>query len=100
MVGAGEITGAAARTVLDRLAEGGGDPRAIAASEGLGAMGGGDELAAIVADALAANPDAAEKVRAGNLKALGPIVGHVMRETRGRADGAEVQRLVREQLGS
>ncbi|MFN8173474.1 MAG: Asp-tRNA(Asn)/Glu-tRNA(Gln) amidotransferase subunit GatB [Solirubrobacteraceae bacterium] len=100
MVGAGEITGAAARTVLDRLAEAGGDPRAIAASEGLGAMGDGDELATIVADALAANPGAAEKVRAGNLKALGPIVGHVMRETRGRADGAEVQRLVREQLGS
>ena len=100
MVGGGEVTGAAARTVLDRLARDGGDPRAIVASEGLGAMEGGDELAAIVADALAANPDAAEKVRGGNLKALGPIVGHVMRETKGRADGGEVQRLVREQLGS
>jgi len=100
MVGSGEVTGSGARTVLDRLVADGGDPRAVVAAEGLGAMEGTDELAEVVARALAANPDAAEKVRAGNLKALGPIVGHVMRETKGRADGGEVQRLVREQLGS
>ena len=56
-------------------------------------MDGGDELAAIVAAALAANADAAERVREGNAKAIGPIVGHVMRETKGRADGGEVTRL-------
>ena len=66
--------------------------------EGLAAMDGGDELAAIVAAALAANPDAAQRVRDGNAKAIGPIVGHVMRETKGRADGTEVSRLVNEQL--
>jgi len=68
-------------------------------SEGLAAIGGGDELAEIVAAALAANADAAERVRAGNAKAIGPIVGHVMRETKGRADGTEVSRLIAEQLG-
>ena len=47
---------------------------------------------------MAANADAAERVRAGNTKAIGPIVGHVMRETKGRADGAEVTRLIRERL--
>jgi aspartyl-tRNA(Asn)/glutamyl-tRNA(Gln) amidotransferase subunit B len=52
-----------------------------------------------VAAALQANPGAAERVRAGNERAIGPIVGAVMRETKGRADGTEVQRLVREQLG-
>ena len=77
----------------------GGDPAAIVEAEGLAAIGGADELAAIVAAALAANPDAAEQVRAGNAKAIGPIVGHVMRETKGRADGGEVTRLVHEQLG-
>jgi len=100
MVGRGEVTGAAARTVLDRLAADGGDPREVVEAEGLGAMEGAGELAEVVARALAANPDAAEKVRGGNLKALGPIVGQVMRETKGRADGGEVQRLVREQIGS
>ncbi len=38
-------------------------------------------------------------MRAGNAKAIGPIVGHVMRETKGRADGGAVTRLVHEQLG-
>jgi aspartyl-tRNA(Asn)/glutamyl-tRNA(Gln) amidotransferase subunit B len=73
---------------------------AIVAAEGLAALDGeGDELAAIVAAALEANADAAERVRAGNAKAIGPIVGYVMRETKGRADGGEVTRLVNEQLG-
>ena len=55
---------------------------------------------AIVAAALQANADAAERVREGNAKAIGPIVGYVMRETKGRADGTEVARLVHEQLGA
>ena len=99
MVEAREITRDAGQTVLAKLAEGGGDPKAIVEAEGLGAMGGGDELAPIVAAALEANPDVAEKLRGGDMKPVGVIVGHVMRETRGRADGGEVTRLVREQLG-
>jgi aspartyl-tRNA(Asn)/glutamyl-tRNA(Gln) amidotransferase subunit B len=95
-----KVSVGAARQVLDRLvAEGGGDPAAIVEAEGLAAIGGDDELAEIVAAALAANADAAERVRAGNAKAIGPIVGAVMRETNGRADGGEVTRLVYEQLG-
>jgi aspartyl-tRNA(Asn)/glutamyl-tRNA(Gln) amidotransferase subunit B len=42
--------------------------------------------------------DAVEKIRAGNEKAIGAVMGVVMRETKGRADGAEVQRLIRERL--
>jgi aspartyl-tRNA(Asn)/glutamyl-tRNA(Gln) amidotransferase subunit B len=93
------ITQAAARQVLDRLVAEGGDPQAIVDAEGLGAIGGGDELAPLVAEAIAANADAAEKIKAGNMKAIGPIIGHVMKATKGRADGGEVTRLVREQLG-
>jgi aspartyl-tRNA(Asn)/glutamyl-tRNA(Gln) amidotransferase subunit B len=89
-----------AKVVLDRLVADGGDPAAIVESEGLGSMGGGDdELTPIVEAALAANADAAEKIKAGNMKAIGAIIGHVMRETKGRADGSEVTRIVREQLG-
>jgi aspartyl-tRNA(Asn)/glutamyl-tRNA(Gln) amidotransferase subunit B len=99
MVAAKLISVGAARQVLDRLVAAGGDPRAIVQAENLQAMDSGAELAAIVAEALAANPQAAANVRAGNAKAIGPIVGHVMRETKGRADGGEVTRLVHEQLG-
>jgi aspartyl-tRNA(Asn)/glutamyl-tRNA(Gln) amidotransferase subunit B len=99
LVAAKRVSVGAGRQVLDRLVSEGGDPEAIVEAEGLAAMDGGAELAAIVAAALQANADAAERVRAGNAKAIGPIVGHVMRETKGRADGTEVSRLIHEQLG-
>jgi len=99
LVAAKRISVGAGRQVLDRLVVQGGDPAQIVAAEGLQAIGAGDELARVVAAALAANPDAAERIRQGNAKAIGPIVGHVMRETKGRADGGEVTRLVHEQLG-
>jgi aspartyl-tRNA(Asn)/glutamyl-tRNA(Gln) amidotransferase subunit B len=92
------VTPGAARQVLDRLVAEGGDPADIVKSEGLGAMADDEDLAAIVAGAIAANPEAAEKVRGGKDQAMGPIIGHVMRETKGRADGGEVGRLIREQL--
>jgi aspartyl-tRNA(Asn)/glutamyl-tRNA(Gln) amidotransferase subunit B len=99
LVGARRVSVGAGRQVLDRLIADGGDPQAIVDAEGLAAIEGTEELAAIVADALLANADAAERVREGNAKAIGPIVGHVMRETKGRADGTEVSRLIHEQLG-
>jgi aspartyl-tRNA(Asn)/glutamyl-tRNA(Gln) amidotransferase subunit B len=99
LVGAKQINAGAGRQVLDVLVAEGGEPRAIVEREGLASMDGGDELAGIVAAAIAANAGAADKVRGGNDKAMGPIVGFVMRETKGRADGGEVGRLIREQLG-
>jgi aspartyl-tRNA(Asn)/glutamyl-tRNA(Gln) amidotransferase subunit B len=73
---------------------------AIIEREGLAQMGGDDgELAGIVAAAIESDPAAAEQIRAGNGRAIGAIVGAVMRETKGRADGGEVNRLIREQLG-
>ncbi len=68
-------------------------------AEGLGAVGGEDTLAPIVEAALAANPDVAEKLRGGDMKPIGVIVGFVMRETKGAADGGEITKLVRQQLG-
>jgi aspartyl-tRNA(Asn)/glutamyl-tRNA(Gln) amidotransferase subunit B len=69
--------------------------------EGLGAITGEDDgLAEVVDRAIASDPAAADQVRAGNMKAIGPLVGYVMRETKGRADGGEITRLIRERLGS
>jgi aspartyl-tRNA(Asn)/glutamyl-tRNA(Gln) amidotransferase subunit B len=99
LVAAKRVSVGAGRQVLDRLVVEGGEPLAIVEAEGLASMDGGEDLAAIVAAALAANADAAERVRAGNAKAIGPIIGHVMRATKGRADGGDVTRLVNEQLG-
>ena len=90
----------AGREVMRILADEGGEPDSIVEREGLGSLSSDDGgLAEIVAAAIAADPGAAEKVRAGNSKAVGPLVGYVMRETKGRADGGEINRLIREQLG-
>ncbi|MEX2106451.1 MAG: Asp-tRNA(Asn)/Glu-tRNA(Gln) amidotransferase subunit GatB [Solirubrobacterales bacterium] len=95
-----KISHGSGKTVLSILVAEGGDPAAIVEREGLAQMSGeGGELEAIVAAAVEANPEAAEKVKAGNPKAIGAIVGAVMRETKGRADGGEVNRLIREKLG-
>jgi aspartyl-tRNA(Asn)/glutamyl-tRNA(Gln) amidotransferase subunit B len=99
MVESKQVTTGAARQVLAALVAEGGDPGAIVEREGLAQMSDSGELEGIVAAAIEAEPAAAEKVRAGNPKAIGPIVGAVMRETKGRADGGEVTRLIREQLG-
>jgi aspartyl-tRNA(Asn)/glutamyl-tRNA(Gln) amidotransferase subunit B len=99
MVTCKQVTASAGKTVLERLAADGGDPKAIVDAEGLAAMGDGDELEGLVQAAIDANPDAAEKIRAGKQQAVGAIIGHVMRETKGRADGGEVSRIVREKLG-
>ena len=97
MVGEGAVAGSAAKDVLAVMVTDGGDPAAIVDERGLGTTDEG-ELAAIVERAMADQAAAVDKVRAGNDKAIGAIMGHVMRETKGRADGAEVQRLIRERL--
>jgi aspartyl-tRNA(Asn)/glutamyl-tRNA(Gln) amidotransferase subunit B len=98
MIGAGEVSLTAARQVLDRLVADGGSPREIVEAENLGAVGSGDELRAIVQAALDADPEITARLRDGDMKPIGVVVGHVMRETKGRADGKQVTALVREIL--
>jgi aspartyl-tRNA(Asn)/glutamyl-tRNA(Gln) amidotransferase subunit B len=98
MVGAKQVSQSAAKDVLATLLAEGGDPQGVVDSQGL-AVAGGDELERIVDQALEANPDVVEKLRADpGDKSIGAIVGAVMRETRGRADGGEVQRMIRERI--
>ncbi len=99
LVSAKTVTAGAGRTVLDKLVAEGGDPAEIVEREGLGAMGDSGELEAIVAKVIDENPDIVERIRGGNAKAMGALVGPIMRETKGRADGGEVNRLLREKLG-
>jgi aspartyl-tRNA(Asn)/glutamyl-tRNA(Gln) amidotransferase subunit B len=100
MVEAKRVSRGAARQVLATLVAEGGDPEEIVEREGLAQISDASELEAIVAAAIEAEPAAVERVREGNPKAIGPIVGAVMRETKGAADGGEVTRLIREQLGA
>jgi aspartyl-tRNA(Asn)/glutamyl-tRNA(Gln) amidotransferase subunit B len=96
-----QVSHAGGKQVLAILvADGDADVAEVIEREGLAQMGGEDgELSGIVAAAIDADPAAAEQIRSGNGRAIGAIVGAVMRETKGRADGGEVNRLIREQLG-
>ena len=99
LVEARTVTAGNGRVVLDRMVADGGDPADIVAREDLGAMEDSSELAGIVARVLEDNPDVVERIRGGNSKAMGALMGPIMRETKGKADGGEVNRLIREKLG-
>jgi len=99
MVQEKKISHGSGKTVLAALVAEGGDPAAIVERDGLAQISDSGELEAIVTAAVEANPEAVEQIRSGNQRAIGAIVGAVMKETKGRADGGEVNRLIREELG-
>jgi aspartyl-tRNA(Asn)/glutamyl-tRNA(Gln) amidotransferase subunit B len=88
---AGQVTPTQAKQILGELVDGGGagDPAAIAARRGFQAMDRGTLEAAVDA-AIAAQPAAWEKYRAGEDKAAGALVGAVMKATKAQADGKAV----------
>jgi aspartyl-tRNA(Asn)/glutamyl-tRNA(Gln) amidotransferase subunit B len=93
------LSQSAAKEVLGELTRSGGDPGEIVEAKGLAPIADSGELEEIVERAIEANPKAVENIRNGKVQAAGAIVGTVMKETKGRADGAEVNRLIRQKLG-
>ena len=88
-----------ARETLAGVLAGEGTPDEVVAARGLAVVGDDDALGAAVDEAIAANPDAADRVRGGKLNAVGPLVGAVMKATRGKADAARARELILERLG-
>ncbi|RKQ84732.1 aspartyl/glutamyl-tRNA(Asn/Gln) amidotransferase subunit B [Brockia lithotrophica] len=95
----GTISTNIAKAVFQRMAESGRDPREIVEAEGLVQIADPKALREIVDRVLAANPKSVEDYRKGKEKALGFLVGQVMRETRGKAHPELVNQLLREALG-
>jgi len=98
MVSERAVSQSAAKEVLTAMVETGAGPDAVVEERGL-APTGSDELGEVVDRALAANEAAVAQYRAGKEKALGAVVGAVMRETGGRADGGAVRELILERIG-
>lgn len=99
LVQSGKLTDKLARQALDGVLAGEGSPAEVAASRGLEVVSDDGALGAAVDEALAANPDVLEKIRAGKVQAAGAIVGAVMKATRGKADAARVRELIMERSG-
>ncbi|HEX6886599.1 MAG TPA: Asp-tRNA(Asn)/Glu-tRNA(Gln) amidotransferase subunit GatB [Candidatus Nanopelagicales bacterium] len=99
LVVAGTVNDKLARQVLDGVLAGEGSAAEVVASRGLAVVSDDGPLLAAIDDALAAQPDVAEKIRGGKVAAAGAIVGAVMKATRGQADAARVRALIFERLG-
>ena len=94
LVAEGKLTNKLARQVVDAVLDGEGEPDQIVADKGLEVVRDDSALQKAVDDALAAQPDIADKIRSGKVQAAGAIVGAVMKSTRGQADPARVKELV------
>ena len=94
----GGLTNKLARQVVDAVIAGEGEPDAVIEAHGWQVA---DESAVVEAvdAAIAADPDVAAKIRGGNVKAVGPLVGAVMKATGGQADAARARSLILERLG-
>ena len=99
LVSGGEVSRSAAREVLTTVFAAGDSPAAVVQREGLGSVDA-DELSGVVDGVISSNPDEAERVRGGDKKVVGFLVGQVMKATRGNADGGRVRQLLMDRLGS
>jgi len=94
LVDEGKLSNKLARQVIEGVLAGEGGPDAVMAARGLALVRDDSLIQSAVDEALAANPDVAEKIRGGKVQAAGAIVGAVMKATRGQADAARVRELV------
>ena len=83
-----------ARDVVGAVLAGEGDPDQVVAARGLAVVSDEGALNTAIDAAIAANPEAAAKVREGKVAAAGPLVGAVMKATAGQADAARVRELI------
>ncbi len=92
------ISGKIAKEVFDAMwcGESGADD--IIESRGLKQITDSDAIEALIDEVIAANPGQVEQFRAGKEKVLGFFVGQVMKRSRGKANPAQVNALLREKL--
>ena len=98
LVDQGRVTARSARELLPELLERGGDPEAMVRERGLEAVGGGDALETAADEVIAANPDAAARVRAGEDRILNFLMGQVMKKTGGKASPPAVREILARKL--
>ncbi|GFG76613.1 Asp-tRNA(Asn)/Glu-tRNA(Gln) amidotransferase subunit GatB [Mycobacterium botniense] len=94
LVDEGKLSVKLARQVVEGVLAGEGEPEEVMAARGLALVRDDALMQAAVDDALAANPDVVQKIRAGKVAAAGAIVGMVMKATKGQADAARVRELI------
>ncbi|WP_053205054.1 Asp-tRNA(Asn)/Glu-tRNA(Gln) amidotransferase subunit GatB [Jiangella muralis] len=100
LIAAGSLNDKLARQVVEGVLAGEGTPDEVVAARGLVLVNDDAALGAAVDDAIAAQPDVAEKIRGGNLGAVGALIGAIMKTTKGQADAKRARELILERLQS
>ncbi|MDY6795272.1 MAG: Asp-tRNA(Asn)/Glu-tRNA(Gln) amidotransferase subunit GatB [Actinomycetota bacterium] len=98
MVEKGVISGKIAKTVFEEMLNTGDDPDVIVDRKGITQISDEDKLEEIIVEAVSENPNSIEDYRGGKKKALGFLVGQVMRKTKGRANPQLVNEMLRSYL--
>ncbi len=99
LVDSKEINGKVAKEVFELVFKEDIDPEVYVKENNLSTKADAGELEAVVTKAIEANPKAVEDIRAGKGKAVGAIVGFVMKEMKGKCDPGEVNKLISSKLG-
>jgi len=96
----GTISTKIAKTVFKAMVETGKSPQQIVEEQGLVQISDEGAILSVVDAVIAANPQSVEDYRGGKEKALGFLVGQVMKETKGKANPGLVNKLLIERLKS
>jgi len=99
MVDQASLSSTAAKEILAEVIRDNSDPEVIAKEKNLVQVSDEGELVMIIEQVLSENEKAAQDVRNGEMKAIGFLVGQVMKLSQGRANPAKVQELIKNQLG-
>lgn len=98
MIADGKISSKIAKDVFRDMLESGNDPDKIVEEKGLVQISDAGEIAKVVEEVIAANPKSVEDFRAGKERAIGALVGQVMKATKGKANPGLVNKLILERL--
>ena len=99
MIDANKVSSTAAKTIREQMAETPDGPQAVAEHLGLLQVSDESAIVAIVDQVIAENEQAVADVRNGEMKAIGFLVGQVMKASKGKANPAMAQQLIRKALG-
>lgn len=94
LIAGGKLNDKLAKQTVSGVIAGEGTPDEVVAKHGYEVVQDTGALEAEVDKALAANPDIVEKLKSGNMKPMGAIIGAVMKATRGQADAKTVTGII------
>ncbi len=100
LVAADTINRRTAKELFRELVKDGGSPKQLVEARGLAQVSDRGAVEAAAQEAIAAQPQAADDVRAGNMKAIGRLIGETMKRLGGRGDPKVVQRVLRDLLSA